>query len=75
MENKLLVCVEPVWGAIETWQIADGGWKRTIYAKSSNEFADSFFVNGLCCFHEGVIFLEWLAAGPEENGREVLGEL
>ena len=68
MENKLLVCVEPVYGSFELWERIYNVWART----TAMCFISHQFPND----DENIsLKREWFAAGPEENGREVLGEL
>ena len=68
MENKTLVCVEPECGTFELWKRMDNGWARTtVMFFVSYQFPDDK--------DETNTKREWFAAGPEENGREILGEL
>lgn len=64
----VLVCVEPVWGTFELWEKHVTGWGRTtVMYFISYQFPDDD--------ENAYTKREWFAAGPEENGREVLGEL
>lgn len=75
MRNKELVYFEPVYGRIETWERADGprigGWKRR-YFSINFELFDA--IGRPIDFGEW-IRIDWLASGPEKNGRVFLGEL
>lgn len=66
---KILVCVDPSDGSLELWQRGYDGWYR-----EEELFVFEYLGSPSSLPHYGA-WEAWFAAGPEENGREILGEL
>lgn len=70
--HEPLVCVSPRFGTLELWSpYAGGGWEVVLGHswQAHDDVLGNWYSLGWSCMNI------WLEAGPEENGREILGEL